>query len=170
MLTRYDGSPAHDLALAQWWAMLVHGDELGSVLPARYAPLGAFLGVFRGGGRTYLAVDDHGPAVVVFGFPWCSAAMLGCWLRRDWRRTRRGHEAARAGIRELLAWSPLLMVLAPDEPRRRLYARVGVRFLDGWVPGLWQGQAACLGWLTAETYRPVPWQNRTREAVTHGRG
>ena len=156
MLTRYDGSPAHDLVLGQWWSLLAQRGELYAILPARYEALGAFLGFFRGSGtRVYFTADAGGaPDLVLFGVPWCDAAMLGVWVAPRRRRTRWAVERVTAGLRDLLAWSPLLMVLAPDEPRKRLYAKLGVRFLDGWVPGLWNGQPAALGWLTAMTWRP----------------
>jgi hypothetical protein len=173
-MIRYTATPEQDVLLAQWWGHLIHFGELEAVVPGRYAALGAFLGFCRGV-RLYLEADANGPTVVCFGAPWCDGAMVGLWVRRDWRRTRRAYRAVMEALRELLAWSPLLVVLAPDARRKRLYEKIGVTFLDGWMPGLWQGQPAALGWLTAMTWQP--WSgngqgsvSRETEEVAHGRG
>lgn len=143
--------------LAAWWDALVAADEVQTCFAAPPRTFAAFCDLMadRPVYAEYADDDDVGitVAAVLWGQPWLRGLKIGLWVAAPYRRTRAGLRMLEDLLGLAFGQYPVLIAMAADAPRGRLYQRYG--FEGQTIPALGADGPVWLGWLT-----PARWRRR----------
>ena len=148
----YTPSVENDTLMMAWWHMMMGQGEVHEVFAEEALTPSGFLGMLRRVSLLYHA-DDEGMAVVIFFEPFMAGALLGFWVRPDWRRVHRS-ESWKMFIdtmKIVLEYVPVVMFMT----KRRHVVQTAISFgftILGKVPSLYGGHDATLGYMTREMF------------------
>lgn len=147
----YTGLPQEDLLIAQWYAFMADMKEIESTFSESLLPLGAFMGYFRGAGRSLIYdVDKTGFYAAWWFEESLDGVMSGFWLRRDYRRKHQGRQAALDGLDIALKRWPVVIGIT-REALLRTHKQLGYTVV-GSVPLIKNGESMWIVCITRAMY------------------
>lgn len=163
----YTPSIETDLLLLNWYMDLGSGPDFEAAFSAELAPCGAFMSAMQ---RTMLVyeADERG----IWGAVWfdrqMSAGLAGLWVREDKRHWDTGVQFLGNAMEFGLEHFPVLLFAARNANVVHKAATYGYVVL-GEIPGIFDGEAATVGWVDAARFRAaLPNWRIERPDVLHG--
>lgn len=159
-LTEYAPGTAHDVLLLQWWARMLELGDTDSVLGPNGFTLYGFFKEFQPPTGLLFAADTDGIYFAIWFVPFMGGAIMGLWVRPDWRQAR-WDAYGNAGLDRAFEAVPLIMFVSKNPQVMKMAPeRFGFTLL-GDVPHLYGGeQVGGVGYLTRETHQ---WRRRQEQ-------